>query len=81
MVLVISWGLIMEVAISLDLKNNPWYFFLLIRSHTLSINSKELKSELDNNLIGVDLPEEGDLALLSFLGQPQHLAFIRQIVL
>jgi hypothetical protein len=71
-------GLIMEVAKSLDLQtlhNLP--FVLLDRLNYSSIpDSNELKYELDTNLTKIDSPEEGDITLLSFLGQPQHLAFI-----
>lgn len=52
-------------------------FYLLDRSGYSSIpNSKELVFELNYHLNKVSIPKEGDVALLSFLGEPQHLAFI-----
>ncbi len=73
-------GLIMQVAKSLDLKTTRKFpFVLLDRINYSSIpDGNELKLELDNHLIKIDSPEEGDITLLSFLGQPQHLAFIGQ---
>lgn len=71
-------GLIIGVSKSLNLKT--WYgklFHLLDYTQYSSIpDGEKLVSELDKHLIRVEQPRAGDLALLSFLGQPQHLAII-----
>lgn len=74
-------GLVIEVSKALNLKTKHGVFFhLLDRQNYPSIpDSKELVSELDEYLTRVSTPEVGDLALLSFLGQPQHLAFIGEL--
>lgn len=74
-------GLVIGVAKSLGLKTcygNP-FCLLDYKQYSFIPDGKRLAAELDKYLTSAAAPQIGDLALISFVGQPQHLAIIGEL--